>query len=196
MTEELQRQEQQHNNINLPITNETAEATNEEESAVQRLSNRTARAGALVLQAYQGRKGGISPSKVLASWTKKLVSFCIRASVVRTVDQVLLTFIRIATPQVHSFQAENTTLSSSKEALDLYEAVKTITRSKPIELERNLAEQVIDIFQTHPVSHNNHSTHTAHSPTYVLIFTSFLRLSHFYRPTQREILILLGLLNF
>lgn len=123
MTEELQRQEQQHNNINLPITNETAEATNEEESAVQRLSNRTARAGALVLQAYQGRKGGISPSKVLASWTKKLV---------------------------HSIQAENTTLSSSKEALDLYEAVKTITRSKPIELERNLAEQVIDIFQTHP----------------------------------------------
>jgi len=75
MSEEGQREEQNHNSINFQVTNETAETTNEEESVVQRSSNRAARAGAFVLQAYQGRKGGISPSKVLASWTKKLVSF-------------------------------------------------------------------------------------------------------------------------
>jgi hypothetical protein len=153
MSEEGQREEQQHDSINLQIKEETAEAKKEEESAVQRLPNRTARAGALVLQAYQGRKGGISPSKVLASWTKKLVSFCIRASVMRPFHPVSLTRLRIATAQVHSIQADNTTLSSSKEALDLYEAIKTVSRSKPIALEQNLIDQVIGILQTHPVRH-------------------------------------------
>ena len=83
MSEEALREEKQHDSIKLEVKNETAEAPNEEESVVQGLSNRTARAGALVLQAYQGRKGGISPSKVLAGWTRKLVSFCIRTSAVR-----------------------------------------------------------------------------------------------------------------
>lgn len=128
MSEEGLRQEQQHNSINFQINNETAITTNEEESVVQSLSNRTARAGALVLQAYQGRKGGISPSKVLACWTKKLVQ---------------------------TIETGNRTLSTSKEALDLYEAVATTLRLKPVELELDSLDQLIDILKTHPAYSRN-----------------------------------------
>ncbi len=153
MSEEGQRQEQQHNSINFHINNETAEATNEEESAVQSLPNRTARAGALVLQAFQGRKGGISPSKVLACWTKKLVSFRTRCPSSARVFESFGSQSSSRNKQVHSIEADKNTFSSSKEALDLYEAISTSSRLKPIELEPISIGQVIDILQTHPVSH-------------------------------------------
>jgi len=79
--------------------------------------------GAFVLQAYQGRKGGVSPSKVLASWTTKLV---------------------------RSIEKDNRSLSSSKEALDLFEAVSLAITLKPLGLDQNLIDQVVDILLHHP----------------------------------------------
>ena len=54
-------------------------------------------------------------------------------------------------PQVNSIQADNNTLASSKEALDLFEDVSTAVRLKPSGLEQSLVDKVVDIFQTHPV---------------------------------------------
>jgi hypothetical protein len=53
--------------------------------------------------------------------------------------------------QVNKIQADNNTLATSKEALDLYEDVSTAIRLKPSGLEQSLIDQVVDIFQTHPV---------------------------------------------
>jgi hypothetical protein len=52
---------------------------------------------------------------------------------------------------VQAIEAGNRTLSSSKEALDLYEAVSTTLRLKPVELELDSLDQLIDILRTHPV---------------------------------------------
>lgn len=80
MSEDDKRQEQHQNSIHFNITNEAEGDTNRKESTAQRLSNRTARVGALVLQAYQGRKGGISPNKLLVSWITKLVRIFVEGS--------------------------------------------------------------------------------------------------------------------
>jgi hypothetical protein len=85
---EGQRQQQQYNSIESSLQIQSSQTTNQEESAGHRLSKRTARAGALVLQAYQGQKGGISPNKVLLHWTKELVSFCIPTPVHRKLFSV------------------------------------------------------------------------------------------------------------
>ena len=73
MSEEDKRQEQHQNSNYHNITNEGEGDTSRKEPTAQRLSNRTARVGALVLQAYQGRKGGTSPNKLLFSCITKLV---------------------------------------------------------------------------------------------------------------------------
>lgn len=73
MSEEEQKPEQPQNSIHLNITNDATGEANRKEAPVQRLSKKTARTGALVLQAYEGRKGGISPLKILISGIKRLV---------------------------------------------------------------------------------------------------------------------------
>jgi hypothetical protein len=154
MSEEDKRQEQHQNSNHHNITNEGEGDTNRKESTAQRLSNRTARVGALVLQAYQGRKGGISPNKLLFSCITKLVrtfagGSLIFLALVRTMSQLSSSCPN--DPQVNSIQADNNTLGSSKEALDLFEDVSTAVRLKPSGLEQSLVDKVVDIFQTHPV---------------------------------------------
>lgn len=57
----------------------------------------------------------------------------------------------IATAQVQSIQEDNKALSTSKQALDLYEAFTIAKKSKALDLEQTLIDQVIDILKTHPV---------------------------------------------
>ena len=52
---------------------------------------------------------------------------------------------------MQAIEAGNRTLSTSKEAIDLYEAVSTTLRLKPVELELDSLDQLIDILTTHPV---------------------------------------------
>mmetsp|Transcript_25591 Transcript_25591/g.60314 ORF Transcript_25591/g.60314 Transcript_25591/m.60314 type:complete len:2295 (+) Transcript_25591:66-6950(+) len=129
-----QIQDQLHNIVSTLI-NETSDGRNSEDSAGDRLPLRRPRApGALrLLRVYEleqgqrakGKGGIIAPQKVLLEWIKKLVK---------------------------SIKAENKTKTNSKEALDLFEAVKIATENGPINYswDKDLVTQVIGILETHP----------------------------------------------
>jgi hypothetical protein len=57
------------------------------------------------------------------------------------------------TPQVKSIEKDKKTTSSTKDALDLIEAIKFATSKGPVDWDEELVSQVVDILQTHPVSH-------------------------------------------
>ena len=58
--------------------------------------------------------------------------------------------------QVKSIKADNKTISTSRDALDLFEATKISTENGPINSwDEYLVTQVIDILETHPVREVN-----------------------------------------
>jgi len=155
MSEEDKRQDQHQKSSNhLNIANEVEGGTNRKESTAQRLSNRTARVGALVLQAYQRPQGGISPNKLIVAWIQKLVSFLlgVRRSSPFVVCHGSPNFrASRSISKVNSILADKNTLASSKEALDLLEDVSTAIHLKPGGLEQSLVDQIVGILETHPV---------------------------------------------
>jgi CCR4-NOT transcription complex subunit 1 len=115
------------------LISETSEVRNPEDSANDRLPIRRPRApGALRLfQVYEQEqaqrakeKGGIiAPQKVLHKWIKTLVK---------------------------SIKKDNGIKSTSKDALDLFEATSIATETGPINCwDEHLAAQIVDIFETH-----------------------------------------------
>jgi hypothetical protein len=55
---------------------------------------------------------------------------------------------------VKSLQSEKKSQSSSKEALDLLEAVKFVPKKGTVNWEEDLVDQIVNILSTHPVSRN------------------------------------------
>jgi hypothetical protein len=158
---EGQRQQQRHHCIESNSENKTSQTTNPEHSTGHRLSNRRARAGALLVHVYEEPKGGISPYKVLFQWTKQLVSFRIPSLSIIGFSEFFahpqsLSFSTLShhiTSQVKSIEKDKKTTSSTKDALDLIEAIKFATSKGPVDWDEELVSQVVDILQTHPVSH-------------------------------------------
>eukprot|EP00934_Nitzschia_sp_Nitz4_P003719 Nitzschia sp. Nitz4//scaffold308_size21609//5174//12956//NITZ4_008602-RA/size21609-processed-gene-0.37-mRNA-1//-1//CDS//3329547152//3709//frame0 len=128
MGEEEQSQLPQHLRNAFQRTNTTSTSASEEESTGNRHTNWTPRVGALVLQAGRG-KTGISPSKVLENWTRKLV------------ESIL---------QEETLPSSKHTTKTAKEALDLLEAARFAAESRPVHWDKELIEQVIEILSTHP----------------------------------------------
>ena len=58
------------------------------------------------------------------------------------------------TYQVKSILADKSNLSTSKEAVELLEAVEFATNRGRLDWEKDFVNQIVDIFQTHPVSHD------------------------------------------
>lgn len=121
MSEEKRQQQSNSNESNLQ--QQASQTPKPEESAGHRLSTKRARAGALLAQVYGRPKGGISPYKVLFKWTKKLVK---------------------------SIEEDKASLSSKKDALDLLEAIKFVSKEGVQDWDEAFVNQIVGILKTHP----------------------------------------------